>query len=103
MTFEFRFPDIGEGIEEGEIVEWDVKEGDSVKADQILGKVETDKAVVDIPSPRAGRILKILVKAGEKVKVGQVIVVIGEKGEKYEPGKSEKSEQKKMCEPCFLM
>ena len=96
MTFEFRFPDIGEGIEEGEIVEWDVKEGDSVKADQILGKVETDKAVVDIPSPRAGRILKILVKAGEKVKVGQVIVVIGEKGEKYEPGKSEKSEQKKM-------
>jgi len=83
MPFEFKFPDVGEGIEEGEIVEWNVKEGDNVKADQVIGKVETDKAVVDIPSPKSGRILKILVKPGQKVKVGQVMVVIGEKGEKY--------------------
>ena len=87
MPFEFKFPDVGEGIEEGEIVEWNVKEGDNVKADQVIGKVETDKAVVDIPSPRSGRVLKILVKPGEKVKVGQVMVVIGEKGEKYAPRK----------------
>ncbi|MBI2448813.1 2-oxo acid dehydrogenase subunit E2 [Candidatus Pacearchaeota archaeon] len=83
--FEFKFPDVGEGIEEGEIVEWNVKEGDTVKSDQVIGKVETDKAVVDIPSPKSGKILKILVKTGQKVKVGQVMIVIGEKGEKYSP------------------
>ncbi len=87
MPFEFKFPDVGEGIKEGEIVKWLVKEGQEVKVDQVLGEIETDKAVVEIPSPQAGRILKILVKTGEKVKVGQVMVVIGKKGEKYAPGK----------------
>ncbi len=94
MPFEFKFPDVGEGIEEGEIVEWDVKEGDSVKADQLIGKVETDKAVVDIPSPKSGRVLKILVKPGQKVKVGQVMIIIGERGEKYVPGKTTETPKK---------
>lgn len=94
MTYEFKFPDVGEGIKEGEIVKWHVKEGDEVKADQVLGEIETDKAVVDIPSPQAGRVLKILVKAGQKVKLGEVMIVIGKKGEKYVPGKSAKDEIK---------
>jgi len=81
MAFEFKFPDIGEGLTEGEIVRWLVKEGDEVNEGQPLVEVETDKALADIPSPRTGVILKILAKEKEIVKVGQVIVVFGEKGE----------------------
>ncbi len=80
MAFEFKFPDVGEGINEGEIVKWKVKVGDKVKSDQPLVEVETDKAVVDIPSPKAGTILKINHKEGETINVGEVLVVIGEKG-----------------------
>jgi pyruvate dehydrogenase E2 component (dihydrolipoamide acetyltransferase) len=81
MAFEFKFPDIGEGLTEGEIVRWLVKEGDEIKEGQPLVEVETDKALAEIPSPRTGVILKILAKEKEIVKVGQVIVVFGEKGE----------------------
>ena len=81
MPFEFKFPDIGEGLTEGEIVRWLVKEGDEIKEGQPLVEVETDKALAEIPSPRTGVILKILAKEKEIIKVGQVIVVIGEKGE----------------------
>jgi pyruvate dehydrogenase E2 component (dihydrolipoamide acetyltransferase) len=81
MAYEFKFPDIGEGLTEGEIVRWLVKEGDEIKEGQPLVEVETDKALAEIPSPRTGVILKILVKEKEIVKVGQVIVVFGEKGE----------------------
>ena len=81
MPFEFKFPDIGEGLTEGEIVRWLVKEGDEIKEGQPLVEVETDKALAEIPSPRTGVILKILAKEKEIVKVGRVIVVIGEKGE----------------------
>jgi pyruvate dehydrogenase E2 component (dihydrolipoamide acetyltransferase) len=81
MAFEFKFPDIGEGLTEGEIVRWLVKEGDEVKEGQPLVEVETDKALAEIPSPKTGVILKIMAKEKEIVKVGQVIVIIGEKGE----------------------
>jgi pyruvate dehydrogenase E2 component (dihydrolipoamide acetyltransferase) len=81
MPYEFKFPDIGEGLTEGEIVRWLVKEGDEVKEGQPLVEVETDKALAEIPSPKTGVILKILAKEKEIVKVGQVIVVFGEKGE----------------------
>ena len=82
MALEFRFPDVGEGIHEGEIVRWLVKEGDQVRPDQPLVEVETDKAVVEIPAPRAGTILHLAVGAGEKIQVGEVLVVIGEAGER---------------------
>ncbi len=81
MAFEFKFPDIGEGLTEGEIVRWLVKEGDEVKEGQPLVEVETDKALAEIPSPKTGVILKILAKEKEIIKVGQVIVIIGEEGE----------------------
>ena len=81
MPYEFKFPDIGEGLTEGEIVRWLVKEGDEIKEGQPLVEVETDKALAEIPSPRSGVILKILAKEKEIVKVGQVIVIFGEKGE----------------------
>ena len=83
MAYEFRFPDVGQGITEGTIVKWLVKEGDRVKEDQALGEIETDKALVEMPSPKAGLILKMNpAKEGDKIKVGDVIAVIGEKGEK---------------------
>ncbi len=85
MPKEFKFPDIGEGIEEGEIVRWHIKEGDKVEEHQVVGEVETDKAVAEIPSPYSGIVLKINFKEGETVKVGQVLFVIGEEGEKLVP------------------
>ena len=81
MSLEFRFPDVGEGIMEGEIVRWLVQVGDTVQADQLLVEVETDKAVVEIPAPRAGTILGLGAAEGEKILVDHVLVVIGEAGE----------------------
>src|SRR5262245_52924906 len=78
MAFEFTFPDVGEGIHEGKIVKWLVKEGDAVKADQSIAEVETDKAVVEIPSPKSGKILKITHKEGDVIKVGEVLASIEE-------------------------
>lgn len=86
MAFEFKLPDIGEGVHEGEIVKWLVKEGDFVREDQPMVEVMTDKATVEIPAPRAGKILKLSAKEGEVVKVGSVLVIIEEIGEaKAEP------------------
>lgn len=82
MVYEFIFPDVGEGITEGKIVKWLVKEGDRVKIDQPLGEIETDKAVVEMPSPKAGIILKLHVAPGGMIKVGEVMVTIGGEGEK---------------------
>lgn len=81
MQTEFRFPDVGEGITEGEVVEWLVKEGDFVEEHQAIGKIETDKAVAEIPSPQRGYILKLMHNPGETVKVGEVLFIIGDKKE----------------------
>jgi 2-oxoglutarate dehydrogenase complex dihydrolipoamide succinyltransferase (E2) component len=74
--FELKLPDIGEGIAEGEILKWLVKEGEKVTEEQPLVEVMTDKVNVQIPSPRTGTVTSILAKEGESVKVGQVILVI---------------------------
>ena len=87
MPYEFKFPDVGEGINEGEIVKWFVKEGDKVKADQPLGEIETDKAVVEMPSPKSGTILKLHVKAGGIIHVGETMVTVLEEGESPEEAK----------------
>jgi len=81
MAKEFRFPDVGEGITEGEIVRWLVKEGDRIAVDQTLAEIETDKAVVEMPSPFAGTVLKLHFKEKDLIKVGQTLVTIGEEGE----------------------
>ena len=80
MAFNFYMPDIGEGVVEGEIVGWKVKEGDRVSLDQPIVEVMTDKATVELPSPRAGTIAKINYKDGEICPVGKVLVVIDEEG-----------------------
>jgi len=74
---DFKFPDVGEGIQEGEVVKWLVKVGDTVKENQNLVQVETDKSVVDLPSPEAGKITSISAKAGQTIKVGGVLCTIG--------------------------
>jgi len=81
MATEFRFPDLGEGIAEGEVKKWLVKVGDTVDKDQSLAEVETDKAVVEIPSPVAGKVLRLDHKEGELVQVGEVLAVIGGEGD----------------------
>src|SRR5688572_7749725 len=80
MAFDFYMPDIGEGVVEGEIVAWKVKVGDKVKLDQPIVEVMTDKATVELPSPRAGTIAKINYRDGEICPVGKVLVVIDEDG-----------------------
>ncbi len=81
MAREFLLPDIGEGLTEAEIVRWLVPEGGRVEADQPVVEVETDKAVVEIPSPYAGTVLRHGGVEGETIRVGSVLVVIGEEGE----------------------
>ncbi len=81
MAYEFRLPDLGEGLTEAEIARWLVQEGDGIDEDQPLVEVQTDKTTVEIPSPRAGMVLKILVAEGDVAPVGAVLVVIGEEGE----------------------
>jgi pyruvate dehydrogenase E2 component (dihydrolipoamide acetyltransferase) len=76
MNFEFRFPDIGEGIHEGVIMKWFVNPGDEIKEGDSLAEVETDKVTTEIPSPKSGRILELKAKNGEKINVGQVFVTI---------------------------
>jgi len=82
MAFVFNFPDVGEGIHEGRVVEWLVAEGDVVAEDQALVKVETDKAVVELPSPHAGTVLRLHAAADADIFVGDPLVTIGEAGEK---------------------
>jgi pyruvate dehydrogenase E2 component (dihydrolipoamide acetyltransferase) len=76
MAFEFRLPDIGEGIVEGEIITWHVQEGDVLKEDQPIVEIMTDKATIVIPSPKSGEVLKRFGEEGSVIKVGSVMVVI---------------------------
>src|SRR5436309_7166437 len=75
MTYEFKLADLGEGMHEAEIVQWLIDVGDTAKLDQAIAKVETDKAVVELPSPVTGRVSEIPVKDGREDKVGDVLVV----------------------------
>jgi 2-oxoisovalerate dehydrogenase E2 component (dihydrolipoyl transacylase) len=75
---QFLLPDLGEGLEEAEIVAWHVTEGDHVVADQPLVSVETDKAVVEVPSPRSGRVARLFGAKGDLVKVGAPLVEFAE-------------------------
>jgi pyruvate dehydrogenase E2 component (dihydrolipoamide acetyltransferase) len=76
MIYEFKLPDIGEGVVEGEVVRWLVKEGDALRLDQPMVEVMTDKATVEIPSPRAGRVVKRMFTEGQLCPVGKVLITI---------------------------
>ncbi|WP_331836262.1 biotin/lipoyl-containing protein [Erysipelothrix piscisicarius] len=80
MSFIFKMPDVGEGIAEGEIVSWFVKEGDTIKEDEPLLEVQNDKLVQEIPSPVSGTITKIMVEPGTVATVGDSLVEIVAEG-----------------------
>jgi pyruvate dehydrogenase E2 component (dihydrolipoamide acetyltransferase) len=88
MAFEFRLPDIGEGLTEATIVRWLAPVGTQVTADQPIVEIETDKAVVDIPAPRAGTVLHHGAPEGATIPVGAILVVLGEAGEEWRPSAS---------------
>jgi pyruvate dehydrogenase E2 component (dihydrolipoyllysine-residue acetyltransferase) len=77
MAYEFKLPDLGEGLTEGEIARWLVSEGQDIAEDDPLVEIQTDKTTVEIPSPAAGIVTRILVDEGKVVPVGTVLVVIG--------------------------
>src|SRR3954454_12970958 len=79
--YEFKLPDIGEGIAEAEIVQWHVKVGDEVKEDQQLADMMTDKATVEMESPVAGKVLEVAGEVGDQIPIGSVLVVIETDGE----------------------
>src|SRR6185503_6753159 len=79
--YEFKLPDIGEGIAEAEIVAWHVKVGDTIKEDQQLADMMTDKATVEMESPVAGKVLELAGEVGDQVPIGSVLVVIETEGQ----------------------
>ncbi|EQB36563.1 MULTISPECIES: dihydrolipoamide acetyltransferase family protein [Virgibacillus] len=91
MAFNFKLPDIGEGIHEGEIVKWFVKEGDEIKEDDVLCEVQNDKAVVEIPSPVDGTVEKVHVEEGTVAVVGDTIITFDAEG--YESNDDEEEAQ----------
>ncbi|MFC6724221.1 biotin/lipoyl-containing protein, partial [Halobium palmae] len=80
-TKEFKLPDVGEGVAEGELVSWLVEVGDTVTEDQAVAEVETDKALVEVPSPYDGTVKELHAAEGEMVPVGEVIITYEVEGE----------------------
>ncbi|WP_027954055.1 dihydrolipoamide acetyltransferase family protein [Halobacillus kuroshimensis] len=98
MAFEFKLPDIGEGIHEGEIAKWFVKPGDEVKEDDVLCEVQNDKAVVEIPSQVDGTVKEIHVDEGETTTVGTVIITIDDGSEDTGSSEAPQEESKEEAE-----
>ena len=92
---DFKLPDIGEGVHEGEITKWLVKPGDKLAADQPMVEIMTDKATVEIPSPVAGTVKSVFAKEGETVPVGTVIIAIQEAGAAIEKAELAASNQRR--------
>jgi pyruvate dehydrogenase E2 component (dihydrolipoamide acetyltransferase) len=92
MLQEFKFPDVGEGIAEGEIIRWLVKEGDAVKEDQDLLEVETDKAILTLNSPYTGKVTKLHGKEGDIIKVGDVLTTVDAGGKEANAPEAEKKD-----------
>ncbi|MFB6294227.1 MAG: E3 binding domain-containing protein, partial [Candidatus Nanohaloarchaea archaeon] len=93
MAVEFEFPDVGEGVTEGTLIQWLVEEGDAVEEDESLAEVETDKAVVEVPSPTDGTIQELRAAEGDTIAVGDVIVVIAEDGDGEAAADQEEAEE----------
>jgi len=98
MAYEFKLPDLGEGLTEGEIARWLVSEGQEIAEDDPLVEISTDKTTVEIPSPAAGAVTRILAREGEVVPVGTVIVVIGDGAVDHEQPRAEPAPQQQAAE-----
>lgn len=93
MAYEFKLPDIGEGIHEGEIIKWFVKPGDTVEEDDPIVEIQNDKAVVEIPCPVDGKVLEIKADEGDTVIVGDVIITFEAEGYEAEETNEDKTEK----------
>ena len=98
MAFEFKLPDIGEGIHEGEIAKWLVAEGDKINEDDVLVEIQNDKAVVEIPSPVDGTVSKIHIEEGEVTTVGTTIVTIEDGSEDSESAEETEEQPEEKAE-----
>jgi pyruvate dehydrogenase E2 component (dihydrolipoamide acetyltransferase) len=94
VSFQFKMPDIGEGIHEGEIVKWFIKPGDKIQEDDVLCEIQNDKAVVEIPSPVEGTVLEVKVAEGTVATVGQVLVTFDAPGYEDLKFKGDEEEEK---------
>jgi len=99
MAREFKLPDIGEGVAEGEVVKWLVREGQPIRENDLMVEVMTDKVTVQIPSPVTGKVLALRAKEGEVVKVGQTLLVLGEEGEIGPPPSAPPAETEEKLPP----
>src|SRR4051795_1258740 len=97
VAYEFKLPDLGEGLTEGEIARWLVSEGQEIGEDDPLVEIQTDKTTVEIPSPAAGTVTSILVEEGKVVPVGTVLVVIG--GDSGDGGPRVETERPAVSQP----
>src|SRR5947208_10032094 len=88
-TREFKLPDLGEGLTDAEIVQWLVKEGDTVTLNQPIVEVETEKALVEIPSPFAGTVEKVFGEVGERVNVGETLIKVQTSDDAPQTGRKE--------------
>lgn len=95
MKFEFKFPDVGEGIHEGVVTEWLVEVGQEIEEGTSVAEVETDKVTTEIPSPKSGKIAKLIGKKGDTIHVGDVFVVIDTESGDSDEVESYKIEEKK--------
>jgi len=102
MTREFKLPDIGEGISEVELLQWYVREGESVREDQNLAEIETDKAVADLPSPYAGVVSRLHFQPGEHVPVGATLVSFAESGQEAGEAAQSRAEESVPEQPSGL-
>ena len=99
MAHSFKLPDLGEGLTEGEVARWLVSEGQEIAEDDPLVEIQTDKATVEIPSPYAGTVLRILVAEGDVAPVGAVLVVVGAPGESVPDVPTPKAESRDVATP----
>ena len=99
MAYEFKLPDLGEGLTEGEIARWLVSEGQDVAEDDPLVEIQTDKTTVEIPSPAAGTVTRILVDEGKVVPVGTVLVVIGGEPDGDQPRAEPQADERAAAPP----
>src|ERR687892_1975148 len=100
MAYEFKLPDLGEGLTEGVIARWLVAEGQEIAEDDPLVEIQTDKTTVEIPAPAAGVVSSILVEEGAVVPVGTVLVVIGADGA---PAAPESAPRAQAAEPELVL
>ena len=89
---DFELPDVGEGVAEGQLVQWHVAEGETIQEDQVVAEVETDKAVVEIPAPVDGEVRSLLAEAGETIPVGDVFITF-RTGDEDEPEEDSAAEE----------